>query len=197
MEPGALLAGIFPRRTTRSERSVSTAALLAVTLFAAGIFCPAAAAPSPATAPPGGVASGEAGTLARTTGPRIETTVVAMSLRGIGRLDVLTVPDLDIVERVDGTRFLPLVRLLRTLGIEPLDSASVLVFVPDGAPAVTVDYAAGTASMGHAPVSVPMVVAKPAISKAPLLVTTREVLSGSALAMPICSRPPFAVVVPV
>jgi hypothetical protein len=89
--------------------------------------------------------------LARLTAPRIETTVAGMTLRGTSQLDVITLPDLDIVDRNDGVRLLPLLRILRLLEIEPRDSASVLVFRPDGAPVVTVDYAAGTASLGDNP----------------------------------------------
>ncbi len=160
-------------------RSVG-AAFVAVCLCTAGLlFPPGVGRARPATARPAtaNAAASSIGALSRITGPRIETSVVAMSLRGTGPLDELTVPDLDIVERVDGARYLPLVRILRVLGIEPFDSASVLVFVPDRAPMVTVDYLAETASIGGSAASVPMLVGISDVTNQPELYVEESALA--------------------
>ena len=113
------------------------------------------AALAAATGAPRLWADGGTGNLSRLTGPRIETTVVAMELHGLAKRDVITVPDLDMLERGD-VRLLPLLRLLRGFAMEPRDSASTLIFVPDGAPVVQVDYAAGTATIAGVTAPVPM-----------------------------------------
>ena len=74
----------------------------------------------------------------------IETDLAGFILQGRTRLERLVIPDLDIVTAEDGTRRVPLLRILRALRIETTATDSTVVFRPDGADEVVLDLASGT-----------------------------------------------------
>lgn len=123
--------------------------LLTAVLAAWGLLClplSASAQSVPGEGPAPEVSTPEQG-LDSITGPLLETTVVGFWLRGESYRDRLEVPDLDILILEDGTRLVPLLRILRILQVEVTDSGTSLVFRPEGAPEAVVDYAAQTVTM--------------------------------------------------
>ncbi|MFH1689091.1 MAG: hypothetical protein ABIE42_02500 [Candidatus Eisenbacteria bacterium] len=96
--------------------------------------------------------------LARAAQSVIETTLAGLTLNGRARWERLVLSDLDIVVREDGTRLLPLLRILRALHIDVADSGGSLTFHPEGASKVVLDYESGEVAFGQTSREVTLVV---------------------------------------
>jgi hypothetical protein len=124
--------------------------LLTAWLAAVVILCtnpsPLIASAAPEEESPAIVA--EIAPLDQITGPVIETSVVGLYLQGQRHRERLRVPDLDVVFLEDGRRLLPLLRTLRTLGIETTDTGTAIIFRPEGATEAKVEYVSGRILLG-------------------------------------------------
>lgn len=88
------------------------------------------------------------GTLARLGAPQVSTIVGALTLTGPGPLDRVEVPDLDLLDRGARGIGLPLLRLLRLLGVTAGDADSALAFTVGGTTRVRLDWAQDSVTVG-------------------------------------------------
>ncbi len=68
-----------------------------------------------------------------------EIEIVGFTVKGHKAWERSSIQDLTLIRRKDGSRFLPLFRLLRLLALEKTSKQGVIYFSPDGAPPVALD----------------------------------------------------------